>query len=74
MPIKVQAELPAKEILRERIYLSWMRTGCPSGYTPDSDSDFKLDAPEGGDRASAAAIPVQHTTAGGCDFHDHEQP
>ena len=67
MPIKIQGDLPVKEILeRENIFV--MDEGS-SGYPSNSDSDSESDAAERGDRTSAFAFSVKYTTAGGCNVY-----
>ena len=62
MPIKIQGDLPVKEILeRENIFvMDEMPSGTP-GYPPTSDSDPESDASEGRDRTAASAFSFQHT-------------
>ena len=45
MPIKIQGELPVKEILeKENIFVMDETRACASGYPSDSDSDPEPDA------------------------------
>ena len=65
MPIKIQGDLPVKEILEKEIELN----SCSSGHSSDSDPDSESDAAERRDGTSASAFAVKYTTAGGCDFY-----
>ena len=67
MPIKIQGDLPVKEILeRENIFV--MDEGR-AVHPSNSDSDSESDAAERGDRTSAFAFSVKYTTAGGCNVY-----
>ena len=58
MPIKIQGDLPVKEILeRENIFVM------------DEGRAIHQDIAERGDRASAFAFSVKYTTAGGCNVY-----
>ena len=70
MPIKIQGDLPVKEILeRENIFVMDEGRAIHQDIRPDSDSDSESDAAERGDRTSAFAFSVKYTTAGGCDVY-----
>ena len=57
MPIKIQGDLPVKEILeRENIFVMDETTSGSSGYPSDSDSDSESDAAERRNRTSASAF------------------
>ena len=75
MPIKIQGDLPVKEILeKENIFVMDEGRASASGYPSDPDSDPESDATEGGDRASASTLSFQYTAAGGCDFYGSREP
>ena len=74
MPIKIQSDLPVKEILeKENIFVMDEKSSTP-GYPSHSDFNFKSDALKRGDRAAAFAFSVKYTAAGGCFLYDGQQP
>ena len=67
MPIRVQNDLPVKEILEhENIICNGRIPGSTSGYPSDQDRAFKSDAVKGGYRAADTAVSLEHTASGGC--------
>ena len=67
MPIKIQGDLPVKEILeKENIFVMDESQCIPSGHPSYSDTYPESDAIKRRDGASASPFPFQYTTAGGC--------
>ena len=65
MPIKVQSDLPAREILeRENIFVMDENRAVASGYPSDPHRNFESDATEGGHGAAAAAFSLQYAASG----------
>ena len=59
MPIKIQGDLPVKEILeRENIFVMDEGQSHASGYPSDSDPDPESDAFERRNRTAASAFSV----------------
>ena len=65
MPIRIQNDLPAKEILEKEN----TQPGDPTTESRNPESD----AAEGGYRASASQKFFQYTIAGGCDIYYSKQ-
>ena len=66
MPIKIQGDLPVKEILeKENIFVM---------DESDSDPYSESDASERGDRASAPSFSFQYTASGGCNIYGGTEP
>lgn len=75
MPIKIQSDLPAKEILeKENIFVMDETRALHQDIRPIRIFNIKSDAAEGGDGAAASAFAVQYTVAGGCDLYGDVQP
>lgn len=59
MPIKIQSDLPVKEILeRENIFVMDESRASHQDIRPHPDPDSEPDASEGGDRVAASAFSV----------------
>ena len=69
MPVKVQGELPAKEILeRENIFVMDENRAVHQDIRPLQIAILNLMPLKEEHRASAVAFSFQHTPAGGCDI------
>ena len=67
MPIRVQNDLPVKEILEsENIFVMDEHRAMHQDIRPIQIRTSESDAAERGDRTSASAFSVKYTTAGGC--------
>ncbi len=74
MPIRVQNDLPVKEILeKENIFVMDEAPGEP-GHPSPGDRDLKPDAAKGGYGAAASTGNVQHSPAGKLYFPHGFQP
>ena len=74
MPIKIQSDLPVKEILeKENIFVMDESRASHQDIRPIQILILN-DASERGDRASASAFPFQHTAAGGCHLYGSTEP
>lgn len=59
MPIKIQSDLPVKEILeKENIFVMDEKRSGSSGHPSGADFDFKSDAFKGRNRIAAFALSV----------------
>lgn len=75
MPIRVQNDLPVKEILeQENIFVRMNIVRCIKTFRPHQDWSVESDALEGGYRTSDFKITVKYTIAGRCGFCECVQP
>ena len=74
MPIKIQSDLPVKEILeQENIFVMDDTRAMHQDIRPIQIVILNL-MPLRGDRTAAASFFVQHTTADRCDFYGGGKP
>ena len=67
MPIRVQNDLPVKEILEsENIFVMDEHRAMHQDIRPIKIGLLNLMPLKGGDRAADPAVSVQHTASGGC--------
>ena len=65
MPIKIQSDLPVKEILeKENLFVMDENRAMHQDIRPILYSDLKFNATERGNRASASSLPFQYSSAG----------
>ena len=70
MPIKIQGDLPVKEILeRENIFVMDEGRAVHQDIRPIQILILNLMPLKRGDRTSAFAFSVKYTTAGGCNVY-----
>ena len=74
MPIKIQSDLPVKEILeKENIFVMDESRASHQDIRPIQILILNL-MPLKGDRASASAFPFQHAAAGRCHLYGSTEP
>ena len=74
MPIKIQSDLPAREILEKRTTMTSVIPNWAPEYPPIADLYSESDAGQTGYGAAASSVAVQYAAAGGRDLYEDEQP